>query len=291
MESKVKVSVCVSTYNQEDTIKQCIISILHQVTDYTFEVIVGDDCSSDKTASILKELALEYPGRLKLLLSETNKGPSENYLAIHQSAKGEYICHLDGDDFALPNKLQKCSTFLDHNPNIGVLFHRMELLYFDGSIKEDCSDPKKMGQSIFSQKDILALGSIGAHSSRMYRSKLRLEAYPEIFLDYYVDVMQTESFNAYILNDILGGYRVGVGVSSASDNTKKLYINHLKFFFDTMKDKRKYILVNILTQLLIKLKKRQIDYNLFRACCYKEIFLSCFLFFKYLKFRFYFRLP
>lgn len=291
MESKIKVSVCISTYNQQDTIKQCVISILNQVTDYDFEIIVGDDCSTDKTPNILKELSLEYPSRLKLLLSEVNKGPSENYVAIHQSARGEYICHLDGDDFALADKLQKCSTFLDQNPNIGVLFHRMKLLYPDGSIKEDCANPEKMGQSTFTQKDILAIGCIGAHSSRMYRSKLRLETYPRVFLDYYVDVMQTENFNAYVLSDILGGYRVGVGISSASDFTKKLYISHLKYFFETMKDKRKYILVNILTQFLIRLKKRFVDYDLLRACCHKDIFLSCCLFFKYLKFRFYFRLP
>src|SRR5450759_3411095 len=67
-----KVSVCVVTYNQEKFIRQCLQSIVDQETDCDFEVIVGDDCSTDGTRDIVREFAERYPTMIKVILQDTN---------------------------------------------------------------------------------------------------------------------------------------------------------------------------------------------------------------------------
>ncbi|HEX8999977.1 MAG TPA: glycosyltransferase, partial [Blastocatellia bacterium] len=63
----MKVSVLVITYNQENYIRQAIESILHQRTDFEYEIVVGEDKSTDGTRQILFDLHKEYPGRINLL--------------------------------------------------------------------------------------------------------------------------------------------------------------------------------------------------------------------------------
>ena len=69
MDRPPKVSVCVVTYNQEKYIRQCLQSIVDQETDFDFEVIVADDCSTDRTSCIVQEFADKYP--IKTFLSRT----------------------------------------------------------------------------------------------------------------------------------------------------------------------------------------------------------------------------
>lgn len=65
-----KLSVCVITYNQKEYIRQCLQSIVDQETDFDFEVIVGDDCSTDGTRAIVQEFARRYPKVVKPIFSE-----------------------------------------------------------------------------------------------------------------------------------------------------------------------------------------------------------------------------
>jgi cellulose synthase/poly-beta-1,6-N-acetylglucosamine synthase-like glycosyltransferase len=74
VEQAPKVSVCVVTYNQEKYIGQCLQSVVDQETDFDFEVLVADDCSTDGTRLILHEFANKYPGIVKPILSEVNVG-------------------------------------------------------------------------------------------------------------------------------------------------------------------------------------------------------------------------
>jgi len=117
-EKKPKVSVCVVTYNQEKYIRQCLQSIVDQETDFDFEVIVGDDCSTDSTRAIVQEFADRYQGLVKPIFHEKNLGPSQNYFSVHKSAKGEYVAHVDGDDYWLPNKLPYQVNILDKNRDL-----------------------------------------------------------------------------------------------------------------------------------------------------------------------------
>jgi glycosyltransferase involved in cell wall biosynthesis len=119
-----KVSICVVTYNQEKYIKRCLQSLLEQKTDFHYEVIVGDDCSTDKTREIIEEFTKEYPNIFRSILHKKNVGfyGAGNYRAVHFSATGEYIAHVDGDDYWHPNKLQVQVNFMENNRDIAAVY-------------------------------------------------------------------------------------------------------------------------------------------------------------------------
>jgi len=109
-----KVSVCVITYNQEKYIRQCLQSIVDQETDFDFEVIVGEDCSTDGTRAIVQEFSEKFPNIVKPIYQKKNiDGGGYNFLTVHRAARGEYVAHIDGDDFALPGKLQAQANILE----------------------------------------------------------------------------------------------------------------------------------------------------------------------------------
>lgn len=119
-----KVSVCITVYNHADFLPKCLDFILQQQTDFDFEVIVGDDASSDNSRDILLEYQAKYPLRLVLLLNEKNVGVFRNGIQILQKAKGQYVAMGDGDDYwTYPHKLQHQADFLDANENYVGCFH------------------------------------------------------------------------------------------------------------------------------------------------------------------------
>lgn len=286
----MKLSVCVITYNHENYIERCLKSIVDQVVNFQFEIIVGEDCSTDNTRNVIRGMSEKYPGIIVPIFHEKNVGVYENYISVHNKAKGKYICHLDGDDCMLPSKLQKCVDLLDSRPDVGVVFHRMMLDYGEGEKRLDTIDTDLMGKQDFEQKDLLAIGSIACHSSRMYRESLRLNKYPEKFLDFYIDVQQLQDMKAHIINEHLGVYSVGVGQASTG-KTQKIYIEHLLSFINEFPDFKGYIGANITTVLLSDLKNRRQSSVKLSQILECGILKSVVNFFKYLRYRKYIRIP
>src|SRR4051812_7898960 len=73
-------SVCLITYNHETTVREALDSVLAQQISFPFEIVVGDDASTDATASILEDYAARHVGRLRLRLAATNAGVLSNFL-------------------------------------------------------------------------------------------------------------------------------------------------------------------------------------------------------------------
>ncbi|CAN5689658.1 hypothetical protein BH11PSE12_BH11PSE12_19750 [soil metagenome] len=128
IEKKPKVSVCVVTYNQEKYIRQCLQSIVDQKTDFDFEIIVGDDCSTDGTSIIVAEYTKKYPNLIVSVLQYPNIGAVANIVSVYKKAKGYYIAHFDGDDFAFAGKLQAQVDILEKHPDCVICSHDMELV-------------------------------------------------------------------------------------------------------------------------------------------------------------------
>jgi glycosyltransferase involved in cell wall biosynthesis len=172
-----KVSVCVVTYNQEKYIRDCLQSIIDQETDFDFEVIVGDDCSTDGTRDVVLEFANKYPGKVIPLLHAKNLGPTQNYLSVHNQARGAFVAHLDGDDCCLPGKLQRLTSHMDHNPGCAIVWHRMLIINERGQsavgmhlvpirnfIKSDKLSARDLAKYY---------GITGCHSGSMYRAAVK----------------------------------------------------------------------------------------------------------------------
>lgn len=118
MSDSVLVSVIVMSYNQEQFIEQAVSSILMQRTKFPYEILVGDDASTDGTPEILKSLQRKYPEKIRLFLREHNLGATRNAYELSMRAGGAYIAVCEGDDYwTSKDKLQTQVDFLEKNPS------------------------------------------------------------------------------------------------------------------------------------------------------------------------------
>jgi glycosyltransferase involved in cell wall biosynthesis len=248
-----KVSVCIVTYNHEQYIKQCLESILSQETNFDFEIIIGDDCSKDGTQEIISDFALRYPNIIKAYLHEKNLGPWENFLFVHNKAKGIYVAHMDGDDYALPLKLQKQSDYLDENPKCNIVWHRMMSLN-KHLLKEDNINTELLPK--ISPELLLSLVTIGANSSKFYRNGSLAFDYPPFpVLDYLANFEQIkDSYGAFVNNEVYGVYRIGIGIATTSNFTKKTLCETFLYLVKRHPKYKKYVNSANLMLMLIDFK-------------------------------------
>src|SRR5687768_16687744 len=113
----MKVSVAMITYNHEAFVAQAIESVLMQKTDFDFELVIGEDCSTDKTREIVNGYKSKYGERIRVLLPAKNLGINRNLKQTLLACQGRYIALLEGDDYWTSSlKLQKQVNFLDTHP-------------------------------------------------------------------------------------------------------------------------------------------------------------------------------
>jgi glycosyltransferase involved in cell wall biosynthesis len=115
---KPLVSICCLTYNHENFIAMSLDSMLTQETDFPFEIIIRDDCSTDNTTKIVREYAEKFPHIISTILETENqfsKGVNP-FIPTYDKSVGKYIAILEGDDYWRDDsKLQKQVAFLDNN--------------------------------------------------------------------------------------------------------------------------------------------------------------------------------
>lgn len=120
----MKVSACIITYNHELFIEDCIKGALNQNIDYDYEIIIGEDCSTDNTFTICERYALEYPDKIKLFRREKNLGLSGNWIESLKACSGDYIAICEGDDYWTdPDKLKLQLDVLTNNDKYIFSFH------------------------------------------------------------------------------------------------------------------------------------------------------------------------
>ncbi|WP_313071858.1 glycosyltransferase [Melaminivora sp.] len=213
-EKPPKVSVCVVTYNQEKYITQCLQSIVDQQTDFEFEIIVGDDCSTDGTKKIIQRFAKEYPNLIRPIFNSENLGAFQNYFSVHRAARGTYVAHVDGDDWTRPEKLQIQSDYLDAHGQASLAAHRMRVWEKEMEVRSTAVNP-----GVISIDYLLRRHPIFMNSSIMYRRLLFLDLFEKgkPMIDYYLYIYAATKGAIGFLNDILGDYRSNIGISSKRD--------------------------------------------------------------------------
>lgn len=127
-------SVVMTTYNHERYIAQAIESVLRQQTSFAVEIVIGEDCSTDRTLNIAEDYQSQYPEAIRIIRSEHNVGWRANYRRTIAAARGKYVALLDGDDyFTHRKKLQMQVELLEANPNVGMCYTRSERIDERGS--------------------------------------------------------------------------------------------------------------------------------------------------------------
>lgn len=112
------VSIGMATYNHEKYIAKAIESVLMQEVNFSYELVIGEDCSTDHTRDIVIEYQKKYPDVIRLILHDENVGMQKNSDCLRRACKGKYRANLEGDDYWLPiDKLQTQVDFLENNPD------------------------------------------------------------------------------------------------------------------------------------------------------------------------------
>jgi len=224
----MKVSVAMITYNHEKFIAQAIDSVLMQQTDFEYELVIGEDCSTDRTRSMVVDYAGRYPDRIRPLLRERNLGMNPNFVQTFQSCRGEYVALLEGDDYWTdPLKLQKQIDFLDNHPECTICFHAVKIVWDDGS-REPKPDFPPGRKQIYGLEDLLRFTN---HSMKTCSVMFCGGLYPEFPTWYYempmgdlpLHILNAHYGNIGYINEILGVYRVHKGgVWFETDETEDL---------------------------------------------------------------------
>ena len=227
--NKVKplVSVVVITYQHVSYIRQCLDSILTQDTDFPFEVIIGEDGSTDGTKEICIEYAELYQEKIRLFLRNRN---ISHYLTtdgtdimlnghLSQAAvNGEYVAFCEGDDFWInKNKLKYQSEKMKLYPQCNISFHPAYMMDEQKKTSELICMYTKY-EKIFSSRDvIIGGGGFMPTASLMLRVSVMKKIIPTILaepiLDYFLQIYSSLHNGALFLPEPMCIYRVNVPTS------------------------------------------------------------------------------
>ena len=231
------ISVVILTYNQQDTIGRSIDSVLMQKCHVPYEIIIGEDASTDSTRVICQEYARKHPDVIRLFCNEHNKGITDNYFDCLLQCRGKYIADCAGDDFWTdPMKLEKEVCIMEKHPNVTMVITNWQFYNeqtHQTSPSKQCQHAPitpglKMLKDIITQKNM----SVFHLCTALYRTDVFRKAYEE---DSYMfrnkdlcsEDMQIASAMAWYgdiayLSDVTLNYSIGgKGVSNTNDSEKQ----------------------------------------------------------------------
>lgn len=181
-----EISVIITTYNQEKYIAQAIESVLKQVDCPDFEIIIGNDCSSDNTLKICEEYQRKYPELIKIYPHQTNKGMLENLRFCFSKCSGNYIAICEGDDYWIDKyKLKKQYEKLSSDDRALFCFTDILLKYEEtGELQPHIPEAKKLfGEKLTVNQQIEFGGPIGNFSCCMIK-KDALKYIPDSYYEH-----------------------------------------------------------------------------------------------------------
>ena len=124
------------TYDHEPFVEQAIQSVLAQQTTFDVELLISEDCSTDRTREVVLRYAEVHPARIRTFLSAANQNDNEVFLRAYREARGSFLAYLDGDDYwTSPHKLQRQVGFLLEHPDSPGCFHAVDFVDEHGGLR------------------------------------------------------------------------------------------------------------------------------------------------------------
>ena len=207
--AELKLRVLVTTYNHEAFVAQALESVMSQRTDFDFDVVIMDDCSTDRTPVILDAWQRRSPTRIRVRLAAVNRNDNAALMEEFLAAPSRYLAWIDGDDYwTSPWKLQRQVDFLDANPDCVLCYHNALKVFDDGQPPRAYCQPQKQFSTI---DDLLDAWSIPG-SSPMFRAGV-LDELPSWFRDerwsdWAMYLLYAEHGRIGYLDDVMSVYRV-----------------------------------------------------------------------------------
>ncbi|ENL8515909.1 glycosyltransferase [Providencia rettgeri] len=208
-----KISVCVICYNQEEYILECLSSIFNQKGNFLLEVVIRDDCSSDKTREICESYIKNITDdkiTIKLLDSRVNLGANKNSLEVLKNCTGDFVAFCEGDDYWTSEyKLQKQLNLANENPKINLFVHLAYFHYPNGElIKKDW--PLLTHKTLSQSKILSANWQFAPTSSYFIRSPV-LSFLPDWYDNATIGDIYLEIYSARngigVIDEYLSAYR------------------------------------------------------------------------------------
>jgi predicted O-linked N-acetylglucosamine transferase (SPINDLY family)/predicted SAM-dependent methyltransferase/GT2 family glycosyltransferase len=212
-QNNMKVSISMVTYNHEKFIAQAIDSILMQEVDFEYEIVIGEDCSTDSTRQIVLDYQKRYPDKIRLLLPEVNLGAHTNAINTYKACKGQYIALLEGDDYWLsPDKLRKQVEFLDRNSEFVICFTN-SLLFREDNPQQSTLFLSKQAE-VSTIENLLVCNFISTPSV-MYRNGI-VRDFPAWYTeqgmgDWTLYILLAEHGKIGYIDEVMSAYRIHVG--------------------------------------------------------------------------------
>jgi len=230
----MKVSVCMLSYNQEKFIAQAIESVMMQETKFGYELVIGEDCSTDRTRKICIAYQEKYPDRIRLLLRENNLGMMQNFVQTLLNCTGQYVALLEGDDYwTSPHKLQKQVDFLDTHPDYAICFTRSLAFAEDSRREPYYIPPPEYQKDTLTIEDLLRVNSITT-CSVMFRNGL-LDTFPDWFFslemgDWPLHIMNAQRGKVGYIHEVMATYRIHDSSYYSSRSVIRNLLNNVNFY-------------------------------------------------------------
>jgi len=240
-------------------IKDCIVSVLAQISDASIEILIGDDGTGAETPKIVEHLSTLYPGVIRYYKHEKNLGASANYQFLIKEARGCYLAHLDGDDFWLPGKLASQLKWMESHP-VSVACYTNAIVVNDGQeLRGVFSAP---ANELVDFEFLLKNGNFLNHSSILYRASFKkvILDFEGAFIDFKIHLNFAKISPLGFVNKAAVVYRLG-SVHSMVRTTPGLVLN---LYFDA--------LTSVLTDPLVsKSLRNQALMNFWRAIVVESV--------------------
>ena len=221
----IKVTVYLSTYNQEEYVAEALDSILMQKTNFRYEIIAADDCSNDRTQEIILDYQKKYPGMIETYFTSPNVGGCKKLTDCIDLGlfRGEYLAYLEGDDYWLgEDRLQTLVDFLDANPEYSRVSHRRRVIDQDRNERGWDIDASVLGKPFY-MEDFLAgrqysdFGSVFRNYFREAGSKYHAFFHASRNVCDFQSMFITQDFGpVYVMDACYGVYR-SVSAPNASN--------------------------------------------------------------------------
>lgn len=167
----VTLSIVCLVYNHEPYLRQALNSLIMQKISYSFEVILGEDHSTDNSRVILVEYEQKHPGFFTMFYRDENMGATSNGYDLLKRTKGKYISILETDDYFLdPYALQKQIDFLENNPEYIGVSHDYVMVDENMNPYEETFTKKEFINKPVSLKDFLKYGRVARLSCGVFRN-------------------------------------------------------------------------------------------------------------------------
>jgi glycosyltransferase involved in cell wall biosynthesis len=248
---KPYVSVCFLTYNHMEFIEQALDSVLMQETKFPFEIVIGDDASSDGASEIIDQYQRQHPNKIKILRSTENLGKYTgngriNLIRNLSACRGKYIAFLEGDDYWLSSKkLQLQVEALDANAQYSSSFHDTHIKMHD---EPNVMKPWRDFTNVTSMNLSEIIAPLSPfHTSSFMARRSCLDSLPSYFLhsqsgDLILFIAAAVHGGAVKVDDVFSVYRKHPG--GVTNNQSHRGASIQKARIDMHKALRKYYLVN-----------------------------------------------